>query len=94
QLFKDFVHQKRPSLDINAVATGEHWYGIQAKKKGLIDEIGISDDIIINQIDVREIIEVTFIPTKSFVDYLMSSMVDNIDKLLIRWWKRGEKPLL
>ncbi|MFP3013627.1 MAG: protease SohB [Arsenophonus sp. NC-XBC3-MAG3] len=94
QLFKDFVHQKRPSLDINAVATGEHWYGIQAKKKGLIDEIGISDDMIINQIDLREIIEVTFTPTKSFVDYLMSSMVDNIDKLLMRWWKRGEKPLL
>ncbi|MGP1946979.1 MAG: protease SohB [Arsenophonus sp. NC-PG7-MAG3] len=94
QLFKDFVHQKRPFLDINAVATGEHWYGIQAKKKGLIDEIGISDDMIINQIDIREIIEVIFTPTKSFVDYLMSSMVENIDKLLMRWWKRGEKPLL
>ncbi|MGP1925000.1 MAG: protease SohB [Arsenophonus sp. NEOnobi-MAG3] len=94
QLFKDFIHQKRPALDINAVSTGEHWYGIQAKEKGLIDEIGVSDDIIINQIDAREIIEVTYTPAKSFVDRLMGSMLENLDKLLIRWWQRGEKPLL
>lgn len=86
QLFKDFVHQKRPALDINAVATGEHWYGIQAKEKGLIDEIGVSDDIIINQIDAREVIEVTYTPSRRFVDRLMGSMVENADKLLIRWW--------
>ncbi|WP_063655886.1 protease SohB [Candidatus Arsenophonus triatominarum] len=94
QLFKDFVHQKRPALDINAVATGEHWYGIQAKEKGLIDEIGVSDDIIINQIDAREIIEVTYTPARRFVDRLMGSMVENADKLLICWWQRGQRPLL
>jgi len=94
QLFKDFVHQKRPALDINAVATGEHWYGIQAKEKGLIDEIGVSDDIIINQIDAREIIEVTYTPARRFIDRLMGSMVENADKLLIRWWQRGQRPLL
>ncbi|HGJ5880304.1 MAG TPA: protease SohB [Arsenophonus nasoniae] len=93
QLFKDFVHQKRPALDINAVATGEHWYGVQAKEKGLIDEIGVSDDIIINQIEAREIIAVTYTPAKRFVDRLMGSMIENADKLLIRWWQRGQKPL-
>lgn len=94
QLFKDFVHQKRPALDINAVATDEHWYGIQAKEKGLIDEIGVSDDIIINQIDAREIIEVTYTPARRFLDRLMGSMVENADKLLIRWWQRGQRLLL
>lgn len=93
QLFKDFVHQKRPALDINAVGTGEHWYGVQAKEKGLIDEIGVSDDIIINQIEAREIIAVTYTPAKRFVDRLMGSMIENADKLLIRWWQRGQKPL-
>ncbi|WGL94280.1 protease SohB [Arsenophonus nasoniae] len=93
QLFKDFVHQKRPALDINAVATGEHWYGVQAKEKGLIDEIDVSDDIIINQIEAREIIAVTYTPAKRFVDRLMGSMIENADKLLIRWWQRGQKPL-
>ncbi|MFS1538682.1 MAG: protease SohB [Candidatus Phlomobacter fragariae] len=93
QLFKDFVHHKRPSLDINAVATGEHWYGVQAKEKGLIDEIGVSDDIIITQIDAREIIEVVYTPSKCFVDRLMGSMLKNADKLLIRWWERSHKSL-
>ncbi|MGP1931134.1 MAG: protease SohB [Arsenophonus sp. ET-YP4-MAG3] len=93
QLFKDFVHQKRPTLDINAVATGEHWYGIQAKEKGLIDEIGVSDDIIINQINTHEIIEVTYMPVKRFVDRLISGIIKNIDNLLIRLLKKGEKSL-
>ncbi len=43
-LFKDFVHQMRPALDIDKVATGEHWYGLQAQEKGLVDEVGTSDD--------------------------------------------------
>lgn len=34
ELFKQFVHQQRPSLDIDSVATGEHWFGSQAKEKG------------------------------------------------------------
>lgn len=75
------------------MATGEHWYGVQAKEKGLIDEIGVSDDIIINQIEAREIIAVTYTPAKRFVDRLMGSMIENADKLLIRWWQRGQKPL-
>jgi len=43
-LFKSFVKQMRPSLDIESVATGEHWYGVQAQEKGLVDEVGTSDD--------------------------------------------------
>lgn len=89
QLFKDFVHQKRPTLDIGAVATGEYWYGSQAKEKGLIDEIGVSDDIIIKQIDTREIIEVTYTPAKRFIDRLLGSIMENADKLLLRWWQRA-----
>ena len=46
-LFKSFVSQNRPSLDIDKVATGEHWYGTQAKELGLIDELAVSDDLIV-----------------------------------------------
>ena len=38
-LFKDFVHQNRPSLDIDKVATGETWFGEEALKQGLCDAI-------------------------------------------------------
>jgi len=43
-LFKDFVSEHRPSLDLDKVATGEHWFGTTALKLGLIDSIQTSDD--------------------------------------------------
>ena len=43
-LFKGFVADHRPSLDINKVATGEHWFGLTAKDLGLVDDIQTSDD--------------------------------------------------
>ena len=43
-LFKSFINEHRPALDIEAVATGEYWQGIQAKDLGLVDEISTSDD--------------------------------------------------
>ena len=38
-LFKGMVSEQRPSLDVERVATGEHWYGTRALELGLIDEI-------------------------------------------------------
>ncbi|SUH15463.1 putative protease sohB [Salmonella enterica subsp. enterica] len=46
-LFKEFVQRMRPALDIELVATGEHWYGQQALEKGLVDEINTSDEVIL-----------------------------------------------
>jgi len=43
-LFKDFVAEHRASLDLDKVATGEHWFGTKALELGLIDTIQTSDD--------------------------------------------------
>ena len=37
RVFKRFIGQMRPALDIEAVATGEHWYGTRAVELGLAD---------------------------------------------------------
>lgn len=42
-LFKGIVHEYRPELDIDKVATGEHWYGTQALELKLADELSTSD---------------------------------------------------
>ncbi|GHB08828.1 protease SohB [Salinicola rhizosphaerae] len=42
-LFKQYVGERRPGLDIENVATGEIWYGSQALAEGLIDAVGTSD---------------------------------------------------
>lgn len=46
-LFKSFVARYRSELDIDAVATGEHWHGTQALERKLIDEISTSDDVLL-----------------------------------------------
>ena len=50
-LFKDFVKENRPSLDIDAVATGETWFGNDALDKGLCDEIKTVDDVLVEYVD-------------------------------------------
>ena len=44
QLFKAVVTTHRPALDIEAVATGEHWYGTRALELKLVDAVENSDD--------------------------------------------------
>ena len=43
QLFKDFVSDYRPQLDIKAVSTGETWYGKKAVENNLVDAVSTSD---------------------------------------------------
>jgi len=50
-LFKDFVKTNRPTLDIDNVATGETWFGENALKKGLCDEIKTQDDVLLEFVD-------------------------------------------
>ena len=46
-LFKDFVGENRPSLDIENVATGETWFGKDALKRNLVDKLKTSDDVLL-----------------------------------------------
>jgi serine protease SohB len=93
-LFKRFVHDMRPTLDIDAVATGEHWYGTQALEKGLVDAVSTSDDLLINLMKDREVINVHYTRRKKMMDRFTGSAANSVDNLLLRWWQRGEKPLL
>ncbi len=67
ELFKAFILQHRPQLDIEAVATGEHWYGSEAFDLGLIDQVITSDEYISNMVKSKnfKVIEVEFYQKKS-----------------------------
>jgi serine protease SohB len=45
-LFKSQIADQRPQIELDRVATGEHWYGTRALELGLIDELGTSDDLL------------------------------------------------
>jgi ClpP class serine protease len=51
KLFKAFVKENRPSLDIDKVATGETWFGTDALERNLCDEIKTVDDVVTEYID-------------------------------------------
>lgn len=70
QLFKDFIVENRPSLDIEQVATGEHWYGSQALTLKLVDGITTSDDYLLNASKDADIYEVSYVMKKSFIEKL------------------------
>ncbi len=58
QLFQAHISHYRPELDLNTVATGEHWYGTQAINLKLVDHIQTSDDFVVaahHQYDVFEL---------------------------------------
>lgn len=92
-LFKDFVSRFRPDLDINKVATGEHWYGTDALKMGLADKIQSSDDYIMSKLDSHKIYGVKCTIKKTFAEKLGLSMSMGLERLLAKWWMRGSNPL-
>jgi serine protease SohB len=57
-MFKDFVKDYRPHLQVEKVATGEYWYGKKAQELGLIDEIMASDEYLFRQKDTADIYEI------------------------------------
>lgn len=57
-LFKDFVKEQRPVVDLEKVATGEYWLGTRAHTLNLVDELCTSDDHLMslrNEVDLYEV---------------------------------------
>ncbi len=64
-LFKEFVSKHRPVVDIQKVATGEHWYGTQALDLKLVDSISTSDDYLLTQSHTTDIYELRYTMKKT-----------------------------
>lgn len=73
-LFKEFVKNSRPQLNINEVATGEYWYGSQALKLGLIDKIQTSDDYILKQSETYQIFKIKCFHKKHLSEKIAEAM--------------------
>lgn len=77
QMFKDFVKSQRPDLDIDKVATGEHWPGTRAKELGLVDELQTSDDYLMSRRKESELILIEYSRKKSLPEKLSGLMSIN-----------------
>jgi serine protease SohB len=59
-LFKRFVAEHRPALDLARVATGEHWFGTRAAELRLVDELRSSDDYLLQRVEDADVFEVHY----------------------------------
>jgi serine protease SohB len=73
KLFKDSILQYRPQINIDQVATGEHWLGTQALELNLVDSISTSDDYLLKQSKNADVFEISYQCKKSFMEKMMAS---------------------
>ncbi|MFC0178899.1 protease SohB [Thorsellia kenyensis] len=92
ELFKRFVIEKRPSLDIESVATGEHWYGIQALEKGLVDEIATSDDYLGKLYQDHKVLKIKYVMKKRMAERVTRSASKAIIDSVMSIWQNNQKP--
>lgn len=87
-LFKDFVSQNRPQVEIGRVATGEHWYGQRALDLKLVDEIKTSDEYLEERARSAELFAIRYQPRHRLLTRLGLTAESSADRLLLRWWDR------
>lgn len=87
-LFKEYVSEHRPQVDIDKIATGEVWFGRRAKEVNLIDEIKTSDEYLLEQIETADIFQIDYVFKKSIQEKLGMAAQGAVDRLLMTWWER------
>lgn len=70
-LFKDFISEHRPQVNMTEVATGEAWYGRRALIHQLVDELKTSDEYIVDKCVTCDVFRVKYIEDRSRVDQVM-----------------------
>ena len=72
ELFKRQIAEHRPQVDVDNVATGEHWYGATALELKLVDEIASSDDWLLEAAKDKELYQVTYKRRRHLPERLLS----------------------
>ncbi len=82
QLFQAHISHYRPELDLNTVATGEHWYGTQAINLKLIDQIQTSDDFILQAKVDYHLFELSYAIKKTLLQRLAQGPQNTLQAIL------------
>lgn len=93
-LFKDFIREHRPALDLDSVATGEHWFGTQAKELGLVDEIRTSDDLVVEACQQKTVLQIRYVQKKKLTKKLAGAAAEATDSVLMKLISRGQRPIV
>ncbi len=67
-LFKDFIAENREIVDVDAVSTGEIWFGTRALEEKLVDQLDTSDQYLFDRKNDCDIFEVKYTQKKSLAE--------------------------
>lgn len=84
QLFKNFITENRPQVDIEKVATGEHWHGVQAIGLKLVDELITSDDYLFAACETSDVYEVKVLQKRKLGEKISEFFTLALDRVLGR----------
>jgi len=87
-LFKEAVSKYRSELDLEKVATGEHWYGTRALELGLADEIRTSDELLRELSDERELFKLAYKIKQPLQKRLMASVDSALERAVSARWRQ------
>ncbi|WP_339068510.1 protease SohB [Teredinibacter turnerae] len=84
-LFKDFIRSNRAIVDVDAVATGEVWFGQRALEAKLVDCIQTSDQYLVDLYSEADVFEIEFVEKKKLAEKLGISVAAAADTVINRW---------
>ena len=84
-LFKEFVGEYRPQIDLEKVATGEIWFGRRALDVNLIDEISTSDEYLTKACEEADVFVVRYEYKKTLQDRISEMSIKTTDSLFTKW---------
>lgn len=84
ELFKTHVSERRPQLDIVAVANGDIWFGRRALEVELIDELKTSDDYLLEACERADVFVVNYEHKRSLQEKLGMATSNIVEKVTWR----------
>ena len=84
-LFKSFVVEHRPHLDLKQVATGEYWHGQRAVELGLVDAIQTSDDFLLAASQDMDLLKLKYRAHKKPLERLLASVSAAAERVFATW---------
>jgi len=87
-LFKEFVAENRSQLDIQKIATGEHWLGKRALQLKLVDELITSDDYLLRKSESADVYEIKHSAPKSVSEKIMGNAQLVFERVMTVLWER------
>lgn len=85
KIFKDFITKNRPQVDIEKVATGEHWHASEAMELKLVDKLQTSDDYLLDLHEKADMYQIKYSQKKKMMEKVFSQAESSFERFFSRY---------